>query len=760
VARYEGVGFVGPPGQPDNPSSVITLTRAILVGEFLVVGAASRSGNDAGLTDVSGNVWSSVFPGPIQGSSGGVEVATRIYYTVVTTQIPAGNSITITNADGLGRALGAAMVIPGATGTILGTGQYNVSGLTTWAVPSPVAGGPFSVAVSFGSFNPTTNGSSVLHNAPYTEVYDIDASGSAGQIGGSFAVAVDQTENANSGTYEGGATASTQAWGVAVFEDVEPPPAPPLGAYKDEVLADTPIGYYRCDDASGNPQDSSGNGKNANSVSGTLQYKQPTLIRSDPASYATDYLDATVNVPGLPLIGNVFSLELWLKKGTSGSYKEIFQKGNTDGFTFRFMPDGKVQLVRSGLVNIGNSSVSVTDAETHHVVCTRAGGGAGQTKIYVDGVDVSASMATGDITAQNIDLSIGRGGIDATFDELALYDYALSAERVLAHYNAGLIIAPSLTTPPVLFGEPVWNGKLAVSNGEWAGTAPITFTYEWERSPDGIQGWVPIAGATNSSYLQTQDDVGQFIRCVVTATNVGGSPFAPSNSAGPVVDGKETWVHLESRVNYPPASSWTQIKAGAVYPGGNTSWVEVEAAIGEGGGEEVTSYGTTLPGAPADGDTHILVDSLTAATYQWEFRYNAARATNKWEFVGGSPIISEVADAEAVNGTTYVALATAGPSITVPVAGVYQVEIGCKISPWTSSIRHMSYDIGVTGAVDTDSIYFLTGPTSGDPSSSLHGLRKQTLAAGTALVSKYKSSVGNPTFGQRYMKVTPLAVGG
>jgi hypothetical protein len=49
-------------------------------------------------------------------------------------------------------------------------------------------------------------------------------------------------------------------------------------------------------------------------------------------------------------------------------------------------------------------------------------------------------------------------------------------------------------------------------------------------------------------------------------------------------------------------------------------------------------YGTTLPGSPVDGQEYVLVDSTTAPTFQWRFRYNAGSAsTYKWEFVGGAP---------------------------------------------------------------------------------------------------------------------------
>ena len=86
-------------------------------------------------------------------------------------------------------------------------------------------------------------------------------------------------------------------------------------------------------------------------------------------------------------------------------------------------------------------------------------------------------------------------------------------------------------------------------------------------------------------------------------------------------------------------------------------------------------YGTTLPGSPVDGQEAILVDSLTAPTYQWRFRYNAgASGANKWEFVGGSDARVNVdTDQTTTQNNQWVNLATVGPDFVVPRAGDYEV---------------------------------------------------------------------------------------
>jgi hypothetical protein len=173
-----------------------------------------------------------------------------------------------------------------------------------------------------------------------------------------------------------------------------------------------------------------------------------------------------------------------------------------------------------------------------------------------------------------------------------------------------------------------------------------------------------------------------------------------------------------------------------------------------------SSYGTSLPGSPTDGQEYTLVDSTTSPTYQWRFRYNAGSSnTDKWEFVGGVGGFSQVATAETLpSAGSYVALSTAGPSFALPRAGVYIIEIGAKFNAGAAShTGRMSYDIGGTGAVDADSTYEGTG--SGDQySSSIMRAQQKTGLTAVTLTAKYKATATSDGFEFRWMKITPVRV--
>jgi hypothetical protein len=172
---------------------------------------------------------------------------------------------------------------------------------------------------------------------------------------------------------------------------------------------------------------------------------------------------------------------------------------------------------------------------------------------------------------------------------------------------------------------------------------------------------------------------------------------------------------------------------------------------------------TALPGSPTDGQEVILVDSLTAPTYQWHLKYVAAKASNRWIFVGGAPALVIVAANEGTTNAAYSALATAGPSFVIGVAGDYEIAVGSKVqrtlgSQGTSE-GYQGYDVGVTGAVDAAAGVGATGVNNASSVMQVSILRG--VAANTALVAKYRSTNTNTSsFRDRWMRVTPIALGG
>lgn len=170
------------------------------------------------------------------------------------------------------------------------------------------------------------------------------------------------------------------------------------------------------------------------------------------------------------------------------------------------------------------------------------------------------------------------------------------------------------------------------------------------------------------------------------------------------------------------------------------------------------------PANPSDGDIWIATGVDSNGT-RWAFQYNQGSGSSyKWEFIGGPPAVSEVAAAENTNSTSYAALSTAGPSFTLLRAGDYQVNIGgqavAPVSAGIGFIAYMSFDIGGTGAVDTDACVASNWVNSATSVPySVSAMRLKTGLAAVALVAKYKSNAGTGTiWSHRFMQVLPVRV--
>lgn len=93
--------------------------------------------------------------------------------------------------------------------------------------------------------------------------------------------------------------------------------------------------------------------------------------------------------------------------------------------------------------------------------------------------------------------------------------------------TAQTFTAPVNTVAPAITGTAQEGQTLTCSTGTWTGNPTPTYTYQWKRNNSNI------GSATNSTYTLVTADVGQSIKCTVTATNGAGSANADSNTVTP-----------------------------------------------------------------------------------------------------------------------------------------------------------------------------------------------------------------------------------
>lgn len=175
------------------------------------------------------------------------------------------------------------------------------------------------------------------------------------------------------------------------------------------------------------------------------------------------------------------------------------------------------------------------------------------------------------------------------------------------------------------------------------------------------------------------------------------------------------------------------------------------------------TFVTALPGSPTDGQEIIYTDSLTAPTYQWRLRYVSAKASNKWIFIGGTPLQAINTASNSTTSASYVTL-TGDPSITLPIAGDYHIyqNVSGNSTNQTGNRGFSSYSVGATAAADQWCCSFYT-----DAAPHLGGASRTMvwtgLAASTVIQMKHKVfGGGTPSIGfiNRLIQATPIAIGG
>lgn len=229
-----------------------------------------------------------------------------------------------------------------------------------------------------------------------------------------------------------------------------------LARYPSAVLADSPIGYWRCGEKTGTTlADSSGHGHPA-----TINTPLGTIL-DRPGALAGD-ADGAIELDGSAHIdlGDLFdfpgtapyTFELWVKpRASDGRLGKMFDKmkrqANTgvpiEGSLLYYDPNWNGAGPRVGLERwVGGSAVEFifdegasallpTDRFTHVVIAFDGN----SPRYFRDGVLKKIGSGNDSIADNTIPFHWA-DGLVGTIDELAIYDVALPLARIQAHYGA------------------------------------------------------------------------------------------------------------------------------------------------------------------------------------------------------------------------------------------------------------------------------------------------------------------------------------
>ena len=222
--------------------------------------------------------------------------------------------------------------------------------------------------------------------------------------------------------------------------------------YGQAVLADSPIGYWPLDELTGSTVEDAA-GVNDGTVFGA-----DLFVSGRPSSAAAASFDGTDDyISADPVTGftDGLTLEALIYPTAVTGRMDIVNSASFNGSGYSLYLNSGVPSFRADLVGATNSfaaaSTSLSAYQWYHVVGTWDKAGTGPVRLYVNGSEVSydsQDASTADLRHRNDRWVIGaRGSMSETptgyfagiIDEPAVYDYRLSAARVLDHAEkAGL----------------------------------------------------------------------------------------------------------------------------------------------------------------------------------------------------------------------------------------------------------------------------------------------------------------------------------
>lgn len=236
-----------------------------------------------------------------------------------------------------------------------------------------------------------------------------------------------------------------------------------LKTYNDIIQADGPVSYWRLDDAyeATSVVDIVGshNGTPSPAGSTAVTQQQPDALVGDPnpatlldgvAGFLTVPNNAAFDFSGT----HAYSLEGWVNVKSlppTGTWWRMFDRQTyvtRNGYGLGLnTQDGHFFTERwaAGAATTVTAATGPKLNTWYHVVATYDGS---NLRLYVNGVLVGGPTATAaSVTSQSVVLNMGSdtgGGVDGggflngLLDEMAVYNFALSAAQILAHYNAGV----------------------------------------------------------------------------------------------------------------------------------------------------------------------------------------------------------------------------------------------------------------------------------------------------------------------------------
>ena len=329
----------------------------------------------------------------------------------------------------------------------------------------------------------------------------------------------------------------------------------PSSAYSAAVLADHPIAYWRLDETNDNSvtHDYAGgyDGSFTNVALGLPGFDFQEIdaaIGVGPTYNSAWISNSCVNqINGIDFYNQgsnaEFSVEAWVKQNAATPDNGIVTLGiGGGGEQFCLSaPNGVFKFfVRNAIFEVYAVKSSVgNDTNWHHVVGTVDEAG-GAMSLYVDGILVGSSAipAGASVAAATTPITIGarESGwvtgnnlqLSATVDEVAIYNYPLSAAQVEAHYNGqnvmpgvAIVLDPTGTNYTGVAASSVFGSGYVAGNLFNKNVSGIPIGTQLDTGGTGVD-WA--AKGTSPAYIAFQMDKVYTVQVIFYSQRIGGNP--------------------------------------------------------------------------------------------------------------------------------------------------------------------------------------------------------------------------------------------
>jgi hypothetical protein len=295
-------------------------------------------------------------------------------------------------------------------------------------------------------------------------------------------------------------------------------------SYADTVQADGPIAYYRFNDVppvatnSGSLGAAANGTYNGDATAGAQAPRPPTFpgFETNNTALQLDGAgDFVRTISGLMNSRPVFTISGWMRRNTDQPNRTGLW-GQNNLVEFGYINNNTLEVWTDNGLDI--SPNPIPNGEWAHLAIVSTGS-PGTMTMYTNGAPAGSRAHT--LPANNsFAFNIGGGGVfDGTgnffngqIDEVAIFDKALTADQIAAHYFS------TVASPPIISRQPQSQTVVAGASVVFTVMAPNgPLSYQW------LFNGTNIAGATNATLTLTNVQPGAAGNYQVIISNASGS---------------------------------------------------------------------------------------------------------------------------------------------------------------------------------------------------------------------------------------------